>query len=287
MYIILIFSRSDGLEPLKLYSDPSFFFKDWKTGIIQDNETRIIQKQHRKSLKIKRKREQKQQLLDTSGLDQPAKIEPHDNYINYSEPLSKIEHTSHGVTRQRPPPPLPSVNAPPPPPLPAVNAPPPPPLPAVNAPPPPPLPSVNAPPPPPLPSVNAPPPPPLPSVNALPSGISTSEILLPAKPLVPAAVSLADQIASFQFNKLKNNQKPEVDKESDEIVKNLSPLDILFGEIRKGGRALKSTKASESCVKKLTSFAENENVTAILDSVRPNSEDNSDEDDDDDDEWNQ
>jgi len=110
---------------------------------------------------------------------------------------------------------------------------------------------------------------------------------LPAKPLVPAAVSLADQIASFQFNKLKNNPKPEVDKESDEIVKNLSPLDILFGEIRKGGRALKSTKASESCVKKLTSFAENENVTAILDSVRPNSEDNSDEDDDDDDEWNQ
>jgi len=221
----------------------------------------MIQKKHRKSQKIKRKREQKQQLLDTSGLDQPAKIDPHDNYINYSEPLSKIEHSSHGNTRQRPPPPLPSVNAPPPPPLP----------------------SANAPPPPPLPSVNAPPPPPLPSVNALPSGLSTSEILLSAKPLVQAPVSFADQIASFQFNKLKKRPKPEVDKE---IVKNLSPLDKLFGEIRKGGLALKSTKASESCVKKITSFAENENVSAILDLVRPNSEENSEEDDDNE-EWNQ
>ncbi len=199
----------------------------------------MIQKKHRKSQKIKRKREQKQQLLDTSGLDQPAKIDPHDNYINYSEPLSKIEHSSHGNTRQRPPPPLPSVNAPP--------------------------------------------PPPLPSVNALPSGLSTSEILLSAKPLVQAPVSFADQIASFQFNKLKKRPKPEVDKE---IVKNLSPLDKLFGEIRKGGLALKSTKASESCVKKITSFAENENVSAILDLVRPNSEENSEEDDDNE-EWNQ
>lgn len=51
--------RDDGVESLKLYSDPGYFFDYWKDGLIKENETR----------RIERKNKQVGQLLNESILN--------------------------------------------------------------------------------------------------------------------------------------------------------------------------------------------------------------------------
>ena len=146
--------------------------------------------------------------------------------------------------------------------------------------------------------MSGPPPPPMPSnsSNCSPPALSLSDMILssslrptnltssPApKPMPQADLSIMDQINAFSRNNLKKSAP--VEKEPiKETVTNVSPLERLFGDINKGIKLKPLKKREDTIVKDLT-FADDKNVSAILDLV--NTHMNEDEDGSDDDEPNE